>query len=455
MQEFSIRWENFRSLKDTAWLRIRPITVIIGANASGKTSIHAPLLLLKQTLDSPDTTLPLKSIGEFFDAGSYHDLIFKHDLSKRLSFSIRTEKFIGNKDNEELKELGTYRPGEIKLQFSYNDETKQVNLQRYHVRDIYHRTLVHRYFLKDGTYSIRKPDLDSVEKSHLNAIKKSKPEHFLFDIESYIRFRLRTSEEEEVEEFTIEESEALYLKSIDYIAGWVNRLLSNISYIGPLRQRPKRLYEITGERPSGVGVKGQNTPEIIFMEKETELMEIVNEWVSKFEFGFQIECKDLSPSAFEVLLRRKKEAPKIGIADTGFGLSQVLPLIVQGFYSKENSIIIAEQPEIHLNPKLQALLADLFVSIASNEKCIFVETHSEHLLLRLRRLVAEGKISSEDISLYYVEKSKDVSKIREVPIEEDGHIKHDRWPKGFFGEALKESMGLAQAQQREGANNAK
>jgi predicted ATPase len=139
-------------------------------------------------------------------------------------------------------------------------------------------------------------------------------------------------------------------------------------------------------------------------------------------------------------------------ADTGFGVSQVLPLIVQGLYGDEDTMLIAEQPEIHLNPKLQALLADLFCDFASRKVNVLVETHSEHLLLRLRRLIAEGSIKSNQVALYYVERDKDKSLIREIPIKDNGHVEIKEWPRGFFQDSLRESIGLASAQSKKGKN---
>ena len=442
MEKFSIRWRNFRCFKDTGWLQIRPITIVIGPNASGKTSLHAPLLLMKQTLDSPDTSLFLKIKGDLFNAGTYRDLIFNHETTSSLTFSLRHERYKGEIESEERREIGVNRPGEL------NKDSSHIYLHKYQVRDIFGRELVQRTRLKSSKFSIHGPKYSDINRKLKDAIRDAPPEHFLFTIDPLFRFQIRNiaKEEEKPSEFTFEEPESLYLSVVGYVGSWIKYLLSNISYIGPLRQHPKRLYEVTDEKPLDVGVRGQNTPEILFQESKTDLMKSVNEWVSKFEFGFQISCNDLSHGAYEILLRRNKDAPGISLADTGFGLSQVLPLIVQGFYAKKGSIIIAEQPEIHLNPKLQALLSDLFVSIAKDGKGVIVETHSEHLLLRLRRLVAEGSISAEDIGLYYVERTGETSSIREVPIEEDGHINSDEWPKRFFEDALSESLALASAQ---------
>jgi predicted ATPase len=124
----------------------------------------------------------------------------------------------------------------------------------------------------------------------------------------------------------------------------------------------------------------------------------------------------------------------------------LLPLIIQALVSTEGDLIIAEQPEIHLNPKLQCVLAELLAFMANKQQRVIVETHSEHLLLRLRLLVANGTISQNDIAIYFVEKDKTTSVIREIPIEVDGHIDNSSWPSGFFEESLKDAFALSSAQ---------
>ena len=83
-----------------------------------------------------------------------------------------------------------------------------------------------------------------------------------------------------------------------------------------------------------------------------------------------------------------------------------------------------------------------------------METHSEHLLLRLRRLVAEGQFSPDDVAILYVEKDGATSRVQDVPVDSLGHIEPSRWPAGFFNEGLSESLALAQAQStRLGSNS--
>ncbi len=137
---------------------------------------------------------------------------------------------------------------------------------------------------------------------------------------------------------------------------------------------------------------------------------------------------------------------RTNFADAGFGVSQIFPIIVAGLSAKKGSYLIFEQPEIHLNPRLQSILAQLFAYFVSEGINLIVETHSEHFLLRLRQIIASGQLKSDKVNLYYVEKEEERSLIRKIFIKENGHIDSADWPKGFFDETLRGALELAGAQ---------
>ncbi len=183
-------------------------------------------------------------------------------------------------------------------------------------------------------------------------------------------------------------------------------MLVDTSYIGPLRDRPKRYYNVSGDTPRTVGSRGENAANL-FRRKQSTLKPKLDEWVKRFEFGDAIVCKDVTDDLFALYFKRGRSL--LNVADAGFGASQVLPLLIQGLAASDDSLTIAEQPEIHLNPKLQCVLADLLVAMANAKHRVLIETHSEHLLIRLRRLVAERAIDAADLGVYYVEQESGVS----------------------------------------------
>ena len=134
--------------------------------------------------------------------------------------------------------------------------------------------------------------------------------------------------------------------------------------------------------------------------------------------------------------KRRKPPVEVGISDVGFGISQLLPFIVQSLVSQKK-IITIEQPEVHVHPKLQADIGDLLAEAIKKPKSnqFIIETHSEHLVLRLQKLVRTGKLKPKDISIIYVTRGKDGSDALQLRVDEEGDF-IDEWPEGFFSERL-------------------
>lgn len=461
MNYLEIRWKNYHSFVDTQWIRIKPLTIVIGANNSGKTSIHSPLLILKQSILAKDQTVALKTKGDLINAGSFNDLVYRHENERKITFSFRLSKKLKMTKVRTLKPVGEYPPGSCSFTYWIGDNPKQLDLIKFEVLDVYGRSFLTRSYLKSGKYSLRGlehfstgiKNAKSEKKRHyykriLSIIKNDKPENIFFSPESLLKNFISLSIELKEKGFNLPKFATEYFSIIIYISSFIKKLLNGISYIGPLRRSPERQYEISGESPQNVGMRGEYAPEIIFRSRDKKAEAKVKVWLERFGFGTEFKCEAIGSNSFELLISRIKEAPQINFADTGFGVSQILPLIVQGLYSEKGSFMIAEQPEIHLNPKQQAELANLFCEVANSDRSVYIETHSEHLLLRVRRLVAEKKISAKDVALYFVEKKGDSSKVREVSILENGHILPSEWPKDFFGDALRDSLALANAQTR-------
>lgn len=457
MNLFDVRWENFRAFPDTGWLKIRPITVIIGSNNSGKTSLHAPLLLLKQTLASNDQSLALLSKGELFNAGAFDDFVHNHRKSKRVKLSIAFHTHRRSRP-EERKPVGAHPPGAVELEFARGVDPTRPVLTKFSVEDIYRRPYLSRSLLASGRYSLNglakiapkeaKTNNPAFDKRLRRAISQADPDHFLFSPSPIFRSALVGPKEVRAVEIEVSKFAGLYLSIMEFVASQIRKQLDDISYIGPIRERPRRLYEVSGEPPADVGSTGLNAPEIIFRNTDKKLLGYVNDWIRKFEIGTSLRCVPLGDGAAFALELERSGAPAVNIADVGFGLSQVLPFIVQGHVARQRGMIIAEQPEIHLNPRLQAVLADLFCDIAKSGRGVLIETHSEHLLLRLRTLIATGEVRHDQVAIYYVERTKNVSRIRPVPIMKSGHIDPADWPSGFFEDSLKEAMALALAQRK-------
>jgi hypothetical protein len=219
-------------------------------------------------------------------------------------------------------------------------------------------------------------------------------------------------------------------------------VLSRLSPIGPFRQPAERLYTHTGVKPRGVGRRGELVADML--RGDTDALERTNEWLKAFGIHYRVRLRALGArrsDVFEVRLQDTRRGGGLDVAftDVGFGISQMLPIVVQCVGTKARVISI-EQPEVHIHPRLQAEIGDLLVEcVRLNSHQFLIETHSEHLILRLRRLVREGRVKPDEIAVIYVDRGRDGSTAQRIGIKPDGTFDRE-WPGGFFPERMRELL---------------
>lgn len=169
----------------------------------------------------------------------------------------------------------------------------------------------------------------------------------------------------------------------------------------------------------------------------------MNRWLGQ-ELGFVkgLDLTEIDPrrELFAIRGTDAKTGAPVNLADTGYGVAQILPVLLQLYFSRSGQLVLIEEPELHLNPAAQRVLFDLVHEFAAEGRQIVVETHSEHFLLRLRRRSIEQPELRQMVRLYYVERVVGHSVLRQLPLTEDGRL--DNWPKGFLNEAFEESVEL-------------
>lgn len=226
----------------------------------------------------------------------------------------------------------------------------------------------------------------------------------------------------------------------------LRRSIGSVQYLGPMRKAPERLNVLSGEAVSGTGVQGERVVDLL-ARREGVLRE-VNHWFRILEIPYTIDIRAVNDDILggaigevHCLLLKDRQGVEVAPTDVGFGIGQVLPVIVQACLT-ENSTLCIEQPEIHLHPALQARLAELFVKRAAGRsgRQFILETHSEHFLLRVQRMVRRKQISPDQVSVLYVGADDGVSYVKRLRIDPDGDFR-DEWPGGFFDERFEELFG--------------
>lgn len=208
--------------------------------------------------------------------------------------------------------------------------------------------------------------------------------------------------------------------------------------LGPFRQPAARRYTFGGSSPKDVGFSGDQLPDLLY--RNPKILERANEWLKRLQIGYSLDVRTTDSDDFEVRLldARRSDKVEVSLADVGFGISQILPFIVQSLAST-GRVISIEQPEVHIHPGLQADLGDLITESIKPpfDHQYLIETHSEHLILRMLKLVRKGGLKAGDLCVLYVERMEEGSQVRRIEVDEDGDFITE-WPGGFFPERRKE-----------------
>ena len=240
-----------------------------------------------------------------------------------------------------------------------------------------------------------------------------------------------------------------------------------IFYLGPLRDDPRTIYAIPSQpNQRDVGLKGEYTVAMLDEHKELSvhypippdeefkgkysfangrLVDAVQKWLERMGLAEQFYTEMISKVGYQLSVRPRGVKKDLDLMSLGVGVSQVLPTIVMALLAPKDSVLIFEQPEVHLHPKVQSVLGDFFLGIVGCGKQCIVETHSEHLINRIRRRIAESSDETilQRLGIYFVELKDGVSQFRAVETNEYGAILD--WPADFFDEAEKESSTLVRA----------
>ncbi|MCI0694045.1 AAA family ATPase [candidate division KSB1 bacterium] len=467
----AIRLQNFMAFNDTDWLELKPISLLFGRNSSGKSAIIRALLLLKQSLNSSLETGPLTFVTkEGIDQGSFKESVHKkneeevENRSMIFCFRCSLEKEpILDHLRKRLKsdQIESWQPN-IKL-----DNLKWIDISVGFTWNADKQTVDHTMirldlpFQKNQTKDQASPVIFAYEKlDYYTANELGEGEWFWSDIlqvskEYWPSLAIRASARGFWPTFANSEtmashalsSDSKFLTDLLQVAQTkVEIFLKSIKYIGPIRPQPERIFTI--DRWTGLEWRQRGMGaflDFLTNQVDADTLEKLDEWLRHLELGQEINVERArSISGFDalcqVMVHESLEA-KFNIKDIGFGASQVLPVLLQSLSANLGSLVIIEQPELHLHPAAQAILADLFIDCANRRGVSFiVETHSEHLLLRLQRRISETSydkiqpdkemsvrnggysLESSTLSLVFVSRAHGDSRLEFIQVDKYGQL---------------------------------
>ena len=461
----SLRLHNFKAFEDTGVLEIKPINVIAGPNSGGKSSILQSLLLLKQTLEgSPEIDLNID--GRYLQYSRFNELTFgKPNLSRcRVGFTFEVESSFppGMFQHHFPEDLHRGEDGavplnsNVELTFRYKrrNEGPAVALDTFQVstRVGSSEAQIRGELRNDNYHVTRKGDhLALPEGFSNNQIKTVAGRHFM------PHFLVVEGREDNPHNLRI---------PLNPMFTWPFRELQSeiedhLKYLGPLRERPQRAYLHSGNPTIEMGDSGEYAAQILWLEKdrkvkylpklgdeprEVTLMEAVNDAFMKLGLLQPLDVKSEKAIMYQLLfqLGGPKRNEAVTIADVGFGVSQLLPILVLGLRAEISSLLLLEQPEIHLHPRLQANLADFLLTLAEQGQRLIVETHSDHFINRLRRRIAEDPTDElrDKVNILFVRPPIDGRGATIDPLQVNQFGVIENWPPGFLPEASEEAEAI-------------
>ena len=390
--------KGFKSIAEECEIDIRPLTILAGANSSGKSSIMQPLLMLKQTLDAPYDPGPLK-----IDGPNVRFTLADQFLSK-LTDGKRTDRFqiqIETDDSDLVRTTFRKGPSEIEIV-----EMTRGKVEKGQTLPSEHFTLY--------------PEMPPEE---IKSLDDEEPVFKNFDLVKRSGCFLYLESQDGDKRLNVTHDAAFNIVNSVHLPG--------------LRGTPERSYNLTNTGPWYPGRFEHYAASIIheWQGAEDERLEILADALHTLGLTGQVSTEKIGDIGIEIKVGRlphdrSNETDMVNITDVGLGVSQVLPVLVALIAADPGRLVYVEQPELHLHPNAQVALAHVLVDAANRGVRVVAETHSSLLLLQVQTLVAEGKLPKELIKLHWFTRSEDgITEVASVNLDEAGT--YGDWPVDF------------------------
>ncbi|WP_435164477.1 DUF3696 domain-containing protein [Paenibacillus glycanilyticus] len=522
----SFKLMNIKSFSKTSEVELKKINIFVGRNSSGKSSLIRFPVVLSQTFQE-DIVTPILLFGKLIDYGNFDDVIYNHEgdsfgfgfsfsvqeivtmntmrrsimffeginnpikairknfksvdievkvktINKKIivdSFDLRIDKinvatidrdpkknkyeikiyYVLNHENATLIKLET--PESININIAFNKFIPDLNLYSDSIVEIYKRSLE----------TIKREDQQLHDIVHTLLSNRDIPSTVRLE-KDYPNITISKKLGNLINHMNELTSTLFFFNAVLYSLNHnLSSFSSQVTYIGPFRQDPERIYRDSENSFDDVGKNGENTSLLLRQadQQKNQLLKKVSQWFEA-SMGYSINIDEIENSnLFKVVVSSIEGKNKDNIIDVGYGIAQVLPIVTQVFldYSANDefrrkafrlsrkSVVIIEQPELHLHPAAQANLANLFVEkvLSDSNSRMLIETHSEHLIRRLQVLIADPDIDigPDDVAFYYIDKNKEdnSSYVKKMELNSKGQFTQE-WPSGFFDKGYELSKEL-------------
>lgn len=441
-----LKLENFKAWRQSD-LTFGKVTGFFGPNSAGKSSLLQFLLLLKQTRNATDRGVVLDFGGpeDLANLGTFADVVHHHDENRRIHWLLDWALPESLEINDPMNPEHVLASGDqLQMECSVGLQKKRLRAQ-----ELSYRLAETEFSLRPGATPEEPFELvvEGTDFDFMN--RQGRPKQLPHPAKTYL-FPKEVKSNYQNSDF-LSDFELQYEK-----------LMDSLYYLGPLRVYPRRQYHWGEVSPTDVGQGGERTMDAMLAATRNNLkrrkiprgpgaklypfQEIVAYRLKKLGLihDFRLEEIAKGTNLYRAMVKTSRSSAPTALTDVGFGVSQVLPALVLLYYVPEGSTVLMEQPEIHLHPAVQSGLADVMLNVASVRNVqIVVESHSEHLMRRLQRRVAEEEASSEDVKLYFVSSGQGQAYASDLLLNEWGEV--ENWPSNFFGDEMGEISAIAQS----------
>jgi len=390
--------EGFKSIAKRQEIEIRPLTILAGANSSGKSSIMQPLLMLKQTLEATYDPGPLKIDGPNVTFTSSSQFLSKRPTAqapRRLAAPLP--------------------PRFLRVGIMAGGFGLELSLVKRDIFEIFEET-----YCTPAKRTTLRPEMSDEElETLISAPRRRKADHPFI---SRDRFFL-----------TILDG----LIGLPIIPAQLLPDIQSVIHVPGLRGNPSRTYRRTATGPHFPGTFEHYTASLIlhWQAIDEERRQQLNCDLTHLGLAGRVVAKEVSEVELDLQINRLPDMESddlVSVADVGFGVSQTLPVLVALRAADEGRLVYLEEPEIHLHPRAQTKLADILAGAAKRGVRVVAETHSTLLLTAIQTLVAKGDLSPDLVKLHWFQRDPKtgISQVSSTDLDQNGAFRED-WPEDF------------------------